>query len=251
MTDLSVIHNLTMSSREIAELTGKQHSNVMRDIRVMAEELMNSNLNPCVKSTTYVGKDGRTYDQYEIDKETTLCLISGYDATLRMRIIKRWAELEAANMRPLTTMEMVAQMALKAVEQERIAAEHEAKLIQHEARLEKTEAQIKDIVDTEQWFTARAAGILYNYRHLSSSNVQKLGKALANKSREMALKLSNARIRIMVKLELITLMLFVQSLMRITFNFLEKKAIFNRVAFLIYQKQHLVHIQESLRSQDG
>lgn len=161
----------------------------MRDIRNMGENLMKANLLSYIKSTTYTGKDGREYPQYELDKETTLCLISGYDAALRMRIIKRWAELEAANMRPLTTMEMVAQMALKAVEQERIAAEHEAKLLQHEARLEKTEAQIKDIVDTEQWFTARAAGILYNYRHLSSSNVQKLGKALSIKSREMGIEI--------------------------------------------------------------
>ena len=96
-----------MSSREIAELTGKQHSNVMRDIRVMVEELMNSNLNPCVKSTTYIGKDGRTYDQYELDKETTLCLVAGYDATIRMRIIKRWVELEAAYQKALTPEEML------------------------------------------------------------------------------------------------------------------------------------------------
>ena len=190
MTDLSVINNLTMSSREIAELTGKQHSNVMRDIRNMIDALeQDSEIKPCVKSTTYIAESGQTYPQYELDKETTLCLVFGYDATLRMRIIKRWSELEAANMRPLTTMELVAQIALKAVEQERIAAEYEAKLLHCKSRLVEAEAQLRDIVDTEQWFTVRAAGILYNYRHLSSSNVQKLGKALSNKSREMGIEI--------------------------------------------------------------
>jgi hypothetical protein len=40
-TDIIISGNrpLTMSSRDIAELVGKRHDNVMRDIRVMLEEL--------------------------------------------------------------------------------------------------------------------------------------------------------------------------------------------------------------------
>ena len=83
-----------MSSREVAELTGKQHSNVMRDIREMTEELTNSEMNWCVESSTYVGGDGRTYPMYEMDKETTTCLLTGYSATARMKVIQRWQVLE-------------------------------------------------------------------------------------------------------------------------------------------------------------
>lgn len=87
---------LTMTSREIAELTGKEHGNVMRDIRTMLEQLStDSNLNPCAKSTTYEGRDLRLYPQYELDKDTTLTLLLGYDAAARMRVVKRWQELEA------------------------------------------------------------------------------------------------------------------------------------------------------------
>nr|DAU16723.1 MAG TPA: regulatory protein [Caudoviricetes sp.] len=69
--EITTLNNLTMSSRDIAELCDKEHSNVMRDIRTMIDALStDSNLNPCVKSTTYIGKDGREYAQYELDKDT-------------------------------------------------------------------------------------------------------------------------------------------------------------------------------------
>lgn len=92
---------LTMSSREIAELTGKRHSHVMRDIRAMMEVLsMNPDLDSCAKPSTYTGKDGREYEQYELDKDTCLTLLLGYDAVARMKVVKRWQELEAQAQTP-------------------------------------------------------------------------------------------------------------------------------------------------------
>lgn len=89
---------LTMTSREIAELTGKAHSNVMRDIRAMMDALeQDSNLNSVCKTTTYSGTNGQSYDQYELDKDTCLTLLLGYDAVARMKVVKRWQELEAAS----------------------------------------------------------------------------------------------------------------------------------------------------------
>lgn len=89
---------LTMTSREIAELTGKAHSNVMRDIRAMMDALeQDSNLNSVCKTTTYTAATGQMYQQYELDKDTCLTLLLGYDAVARMKVVKRWQELEAAN----------------------------------------------------------------------------------------------------------------------------------------------------------
>lgn len=81
---------LTMSSREIAELTGKQHSHVKRDIDKMCAEINH----PELEGSTFEHR-GNWYTQYHLDKELTLCLIAGYSAKLRMTIIKRWNELES------------------------------------------------------------------------------------------------------------------------------------------------------------
>src|SRR5699024_10727339 len=96
MSNLIEAKRITMTSREIAELTNKNHAHVMRDIRALIDAVsMNPELEPCVKTTSYTGRDGRQYAQYELDKDTTLTLLLGYDTVARMRVVKRWQELEA------------------------------------------------------------------------------------------------------------------------------------------------------------
>lgn len=84
--------NITMSSREIAALTGKEHKHVKRDIDVMCSQLNR----PDLDRSEYEHR-GNIYTQYHLDKDLTLCLVSGYNVQLRMAIIKRWQELEEAN----------------------------------------------------------------------------------------------------------------------------------------------------------
>jgi phage regulator Rha-like protein len=118
---------LTMTSREIAELTGKSHGNVMRDIRVMMDALeQDSKLNPVCKSTTYAGTNGQTYDQYELDKDTCLTLLLGYDAVARMKVVKRWQELEAVAQAPAPTALSRMQILEIAMESEKARIEAEA-----------------------------------------------------------------------------------------------------------------------------
>ena len=89
---LSIINNndQTMSSVEIAELTGKRHDNVLTDIRKMLVEIQSPE-----KAGDYKDGRGRTQPCLLLTKDESLCLVAGYSATLRMAIIKRWQELEA------------------------------------------------------------------------------------------------------------------------------------------------------------
>nr|WP_321442570.1 Rha family transcriptional regulator [uncultured Cohaesibacter sp.] len=84
-------HSTLMSSREIADLTGKQHSNVCRDIRHMLQQIGEAELK---FEFSYCGEGGRKYVEFRLPQDLTLTLISGYHAKVRVAIIKRWLQLE-------------------------------------------------------------------------------------------------------------------------------------------------------------
>lgn len=81
----------TMTSLEIADITGKNHAHVMRDIRALLNQGVNESNFGLVN---YKDKKGEIRPCYELTKKGCLILASGYDALLRERIINRWEELE-------------------------------------------------------------------------------------------------------------------------------------------------------------
>ena len=83
--------SLTMSSREIAELTGKTHYNVCRDIRLMLEDLGSV---PLKFEGYYTASNGKRNPCFNLPKDLTITLVAGYRADLRHRIVTRWLELE-------------------------------------------------------------------------------------------------------------------------------------------------------------
>lgn len=106
----------TMSSLDIAELTGKLHHHVIRDIRRMLEDIG--------EAATKFGGSYRAADNserpcYHLPQRECLILASGYDVSLCAKIIDRWIELEIEARQPapqpvLTTAQQLAQAVLLA-----------------------------------------------------------------------------------------------------------------------------------------
>ncbi len=85
-------NNLIMTTREIANLTSKEHKNVIADTRNMFESL---EIDSAVFSAQYKDSTGRTLPMFTLNKELTMTLVAGYNVKMRHAIIKRWQELEA------------------------------------------------------------------------------------------------------------------------------------------------------------
>ena len=81
-----------MSSREIAELTGKDHRNVLRDIDAMLAEL---EIDVLSFEHIYLDSMNREQREFILPKRETLILVSGYSTLMRTKIIDRWQELES------------------------------------------------------------------------------------------------------------------------------------------------------------
>lgn len=84
----------TMTSLEIAEITGKKHAHVMRDIRSLIEQGVNGSNFGLVR---YKDKKGEVRPMFELTPKGCLILASGYDALLREKIINKLEELEKKN----------------------------------------------------------------------------------------------------------------------------------------------------------
>ncbi len=93
----NVAREVSMSSSDIADLTGKLHAHVIRDIRVMLKALADDP----VLDHVVEDKDSRGYtENYHLNRELTETLVTGYSVPLRLKVIRRLHELEDALVRP-------------------------------------------------------------------------------------------------------------------------------------------------------
>lgn len=148
-----------MTSLEIAEVTGKNHSHVLRDIRNLLEQgaaQTNFGLG------SYSDANGQERPCYNLTPKGCLILASGYDVVLREKIINRLEYLETAK-RELSRKELALMVVQAEEEKERLALEVQ----QQQAVIE-----LKDETITKQTEEIKKAAPKVNYydTHLLSAN---------------------------------------------------------------------------------
>lgn len=126
----------TMSSIEIAELTGKEHKNVMAAIRSMepAWEKINGLK---FKLVEYTDRKGEKRPCYELTKLECLYIATKFNDEARAKLVLRWEQLEIeklqAQQKPMSPAELILQMAQLGVE--------------HEKRIANVENKVEEIIE--------------------------------------------------------------------------------------------------------
>nr|DAW61644.1 MAG TPA: KilAC domain protein [Caudoviricetes sp.] len=147
-------NSLKMSSREIAELIGKRHHHVMRDIRNMepAWEKVNGTKFGLVE---YIDGKGEKRPEYQLDKREVLYVATKWNDEIRAKIILRWEELEN-NLRnnqnvislPQNYEEALEHLLIQVRENKKLIAEN--KVLQPKADFYDAVAQSEDTIDVGQ-----------------------------------------------------------------------------------------------------
>lgn len=160
--------NLTMSSLEIAELTGKRHDNVKRTIETMVkngvivlpqfeEVKQNQSTSPNNKTLVYLfsGDAGR------LDSITVVAQLS---PEFTKALVERWDELEKQKSQPaLPSVKELALMVIQAEEEkERLALEVEEKAAKIEADAPKV-AFVENYVESNKTYSLRQAAKMLHF----------------------------------------------------------------------------------------
>lgn len=104
---------IKMTSLDLAELTGKEHRNIMRDIRKEIEELGEEVGQLIFEQSSYINSQNKEQPCYTFGKKGAMQLALKYDAETRYKVIERIEELEERQKQPPQSLELALQAALE------------------------------------------------------------------------------------------------------------------------------------------
>lgn len=126
-------NGIEMTSRELAELTGKEHSHVMRDIRDEMEKLENEGerAESIFGLSSYINSQNKEQPQFVFGKEGAMQIAMRYSALIRRKVIIRLEELEKKTSLAIPQNYIEALKQLIISEEARIEAEKKNAILMH------------------------------------------------------------------------------------------------------------------------
>jgi len=113
--------DVTMSSREIADMANKRHDNVLRVCRELRATGVTPQIEECRVINNLAG--GREFTEFRLNKRDSLVLIARLSPEFTGRLVDRWMELEAAAPAPAVPQSFAAALRLAAEQQDVIDAQ--------------------------------------------------------------------------------------------------------------------------------
>lgn len=170
-----------LNSREVAEMVGKEHKNLIRDIRNYKDLLTELNFEPSeyFVEDCYQDATGRTLICYKVSKkgcEFIAHKLTGQKgAEFTAKYIERFHEMKEKLQNPLSELEILVRSAQRLLDQER-----ELKAL--ESRVERIEA--KSVTIPNEYFTVAGFAAIRKQRiDISKANI--IGRKAANLSRRL------------------------------------------------------------------
>src|SRR5699024_7821272 len=99
--------DIKMTSRDIAEITGKRHADVMRDVRKEIYELGSEIGQRIFAQSSYINRQNKEQPCYSFGKDGAMQLALKYDAKTRYEVIKYIERLEQDINKPQTIEDLI------------------------------------------------------------------------------------------------------------------------------------------------
>lgn len=143
MKDLS-LNKETMSSLEIAEITGKAHSDVLKSIRRMEPAWVKVN-GGNFSLVDYTDEKGEKRPCYKLTKTECLYVATKFNDEARAKLVIRWENLEYGREKPLSDITNVLSPAEIIFQQSRLLVENERKMRELEATTVKLQNDLEEV----------------------------------------------------------------------------------------------------------
>ena len=187
MNALSLNSSARMTSKEIAELVEKRHSNVKRTIETLTEKGLISK--PQIEFSEEINNLGhkvkREHYVFDADhKRDTYVVVAQLSPEFTARIVDRWQELESGKSSLRILDPALAAIAQTLVELDQVK--------QKQARTQQQVDALEDRVDQMDGDTGYMTVVAYlrsNYIKLPLSEAQKLGRLAAKTAKSMGIQI--------------------------------------------------------------